>query len=60
MSANSLPWPGAVDDRPATRTHKGLMSRQDKAKLDNKTDRSLDSQIQFGLNWLIDVAGWHD
>lgn len=37
-----------------------IISMQDKAKLDNKTGRSRDSQIQFGLNWLMDVAGWQD
>jgi flagellar L-ring protein precursor FlgH len=36
------------------------ISMQDKAKLDNKTDRSRDSQIQFGLNWLMNAAGWND
>ena len=34
-----------------------IISMQDKAKLDNKTDRSRDSQIKFGLAWLMDVAG---
>jgi flagellar L-ring protein precursor FlgH len=37
-----------------------IISMQDKAKLDNKTDRSRDSQIKFGLDWLMDVAGWVD
>lgn len=37
-----------------------IISMQDKAKLDNKTGRSRDSQIQFGLNWLMDAAGWQD
>ncbi|MCP3464105.1 MULTISPECIES: flagellar basal body L-ring protein FlgH [unclassified Bradyrhizobium] len=37
-----------------------IISMQDKAKLDNKTDRSRDSQIKFGLDWLMDVAGWKD
>src|SRR5262249_8229745 len=37
-----------------------IISMQDKAKLDNKTDRSRDSQIKFGLDWLMDVAGWSD
>lgn len=37
-----------------------IISMQDKAKLDNKTGRSRDSQIQFGLNWLMDIAGWQD
>jgi flagellar L-ring protein precursor FlgH len=37
-----------------------IISMQDKAKLDNKTDRSRDSQIKFGLDWLMDVAGWAD
>ncbi len=33
---------------------------QDKAKLDNKTDRSRDSQIKVGLDWLANIAGWQD
>lgn len=37
-----------------------IISMQDKAKLDNKTDRSRDSQVKFGLDWLMDVAGWQD
>ncbi|WP_440642202.1 flagellar basal body L-ring protein FlgH [Bradyrhizobium sp. PUT101] len=37
-----------------------IISMQDKAKLDNKTGRSRDSQIKFGLDWLMDVAGWND
>ncbi|MCP3472685.1 flagellar basal body L-ring protein FlgH [Bradyrhizobium sp. CCGUVB1N3] len=37
-----------------------IISMQDKAKLDNKTDRSRDSQIKVGLDWLMDVAGWSD
>ncbi|MET3313646.1 flagellar L-ring protein precursor FlgH [Bradyrhizobium japonicum] len=37
-----------------------IISMQDKAKLDNKTGRSRDSQIKFGLDWLMDVAGWAD
>jgi flagellar L-ring protein precursor FlgH len=37
-----------------------VISMQDKAKLDNKTDRSRDSQIKFGLDWLANVAGWQD
>ncbi|WP_407117655.1 flagellar basal body L-ring protein FlgH [Bradyrhizobium sp. LMG 9283] len=37
-----------------------IISMQDKAKLDNKTGRSRDSQIKFGLDWLMDVAGWSD
>lgn len=37
-----------------------IISMQDKAKLDNKTGRSRDSQIKFGLDWLMDVAGWQD
>ncbi|KYK49835.1 flagellar basal body L-ring protein FlgH [Bradyrhizobium diversitatis] len=37
-----------------------IISMQDKAKLDNKTDRSRDSQVKFGLDWLMNVAGWND
>ncbi len=37
-----------------------IISMQDKAKLDNKTGRSRDSQVKFGLDWLMDVAGWND
>jgi flagellar L-ring protein precursor FlgH len=37
-----------------------IISMQDKAKLDNKTNRSRDSQVKFGLDWLMDVAGWAD
>jgi flagellar L-ring protein FlgH len=37
-----------------------VISMQDKAKLDNKTDRSRDSQIKFGLDWLANIAGWQD
>ncbi|WP_027556641.1 flagellar basal body L-ring protein FlgH [Bradyrhizobium sp. Cp5.3] len=37
-----------------------IISMQDKAKLDNKTGRSRDSQIKFGLDWLMDAAGWTD
>jgi len=37
-----------------------IISMQDKAKLDNKTDRSRDSQIKVGLDWLSDIAGWQD
>jgi flagellar L-ring protein precursor FlgH len=37
-----------------------IISMQDKAKLDNKTGRSRDSQVKFGLDWLMDVAGWAD
>ncbi|PJG55123.1 flagellar biosynthesis protein FlgH [Bradyrhizobium forestalis] len=37
-----------------------IISMQDKAKLDNKTGRSRDSQVKFGLDWLMDVAGWSD
>ena len=37
-----------------------IISMQDKAKLDNKTGRSRDSQVKFGLDWLMDVAGWKD
>jgi flagellar L-ring protein FlgH len=37
-----------------------VISMQDKAKLDNKTDRSRDSQIKFGLDWLANFAGMQD
>jgi flagellar L-ring protein precursor FlgH len=37
-----------------------VISMQDKAKLDNNTNRSRDSQVKFGLDWLMDVAGWSD
>jgi flagellar L-ring protein precursor FlgH len=37
-----------------------VISMQDKAKLDNKTDRSRDSQIKASLDWLFDVAGWNE
>ncbi|MEY9179290.1 flagellar L-ring protein precursor FlgH [Bradyrhizobium sp. USDA 326] len=37
-----------------------IISMQDKAKLDNKTGRSRDSQVKFGLDWLMDIAGWSD
>ena len=37
-----------------------VISMQDKAKLENKTDRSRDSQIKVGLDWLADIAGWKD
>ena len=37
-----------------------VISMQDKAKLDNKTDRSRDSQIKVGLDWLANIAGWQD
>jgi flagellar L-ring protein precursor FlgH len=37
-----------------------VISMQDKAKLDNKTDRSRDSQIKFSLDWLANMAGWSD
>ncbi|MCA1409966.1 flagellar basal body L-ring protein FlgH [Bradyrhizobium sp. NBAIM20] len=37
-----------------------IISMQDKAKLDNKTGRSRDSQVKFGLDWLMDIAGWND
>jgi flagellar L-ring protein precursor FlgH len=35
-----------------------VISMQDKAKLDNKTDRSRDSQIKASLDWLFDTVGW--
>jgi flagellar L-ring protein precursor FlgH len=37
-----------------------VISMQDKAKLDNKTDRSRDSQIKASLDWLANIAGWSD
>ncbi len=37
-----------------------VISIQDKAKLDNKTDRSRDSQIKVGLDFLANIAGWGD
>ncbi|MCA6123788.1 flagellar basal body L-ring protein FlgH [Bradyrhizobium sp. WSM 1704] len=37
-----------------------VISMQDKAKLDNKTDRQRDSQIKFSLDWLANMAGWAD
>ena len=37
-----------------------VISMQDKAKLDNKTDRSRDSQIKVSLDWLANIAGWSD
>lgn len=37
-----------------------IISMQDKAKLDNKTDRSRDSQIKVGLDWLANIGGWQD
>ncbi len=37
-----------------------VISMQDKAKLDNKTDRARDSQIKVGLDWLANIAGWSD
>ena len=37
-----------------------VISMQDKAKLDNKTDRSRDSQVKVGLDWLANIAGWQD
>jgi flagellar L-ring protein precursor FlgH len=37
-----------------------VISMQDKAKLDNKTDRSRDSQIKFGLDFLANIAGFGD
>src|SRR5262249_40644291 len=37
-----------------------VISMQDKAKLDNKTDRSRDSQIKASLDWLGSIAGWTD
>ena len=37
-----------------------IISMQDKAKLDNKTDRSRDSQVKFGLDFLGNIAGWSD
>src|SRR3982074_2460208 len=37
-----------------------VISMQDKAKRDNKTDRSRDSQIKFGLDFLANIAGFGD
>src|SRR3954467_2138117 len=37
-----------------------VISMQDKAKLDNKTDRSRDSQIKFGLDFLANLGGFGD
>jgi flagellar L-ring protein precursor FlgH len=37
-----------------------VISIQDKAKLDNKTDRSRDSQIKASLDWLFNIAGWSE
>lgn len=37
-----------------------VISIQDKAKLDNNTQRSRDSQIKFGLDWLADVTAWQN
>src|SRR5436305_13356243 len=37
-----------------------VISMQDKAKLDNKTDRSRDSQIKFGLDFLANLGGLGD
>lgn len=37
-----------------------VISMQDKAKLDNKTDRSRDSQIKFGLDFLAALGGLSD
>src|ERR1700750_1962881 len=37
-----------------------VISMQDKAKLDNKTDRSRDSQIKFGLDFLANISGFGD
>lgn len=34
------------------------ISMNDKATLDNKTDRSRDSQIKFGSDFLVDMFGW--
>jgi flagellar L-ring protein precursor FlgH len=36
------------------------ISMQDKAKLDNKTDRSRDSQIKFSLDWLANIGNSQD
>lgn len=34
------------------------ISMNDKATLDNKTDRSRDSQVKFGAEYLADIFGW--
>lgn len=34
------------------------ISMNDKATLDNKTDRSRDSQTKFGADYLVDMFGW--
>lgn len=35
-----------------------IISMNDKATLDNKTDRSRDSQIKFGADYLAEMFGW--
>ena len=35
-----------------------MISMNDKAALDNKTDRSRDSQTKFGADYLADIFGW--
>jgi flagellar L-ring protein precursor FlgH len=37
-----------------------VISMQDKAKLDNKTDRSRDSQIKLSFDFLGNLFGWQD